>query len=355
MSKLPIKIQVGIRDSWDSKDASAQKAIQALRDLVGIGVFVTPEWPLLHAELGAFYPDKATFVPSVTAAVEACCTALAGLLDDDANADWSDTLLERADGHIRLFLEVSKGRDMGIAWSDQQRGFVITLPRAAVPSHSYMISFFGPGLLRVFESAGGQHDASPLAAETKTTSAEAADDWADVVVDKSASGGRVVSVVESAPRQQYQSAPQTAAAVPAAPGFDLMPDVGIVSRPDDLLLKPPYHLIVQGAGSSQIDVQCSHSPTLQFLSDYLKKWSKTNHNNTTRPPAAEVKIHQSAFGLGVVYDRLTISSDSRYTGQLVSPTILLSLIEGVLGYKSVSSDVSSWTFRREVEFKSSRY
>jgi hypothetical protein len=83
-----------------------QKAIRNLKEVVGIRVTVNPEWPLLHAELGAFYPDKATLVPSIAAAVEACCTALCTLADDEANADWADALLERTESHIRIFVEV---------------------------------------------------------------------------------------------------------------------------------------------------------------------------------------------------------------------------------------------------------
>lgn len=102
----PIKIQVGVRDSWENTDAPVQKAIRALKDVVGIRVTANPEWPLLHTELGAFYPDKALLVPSVAAAVEACCTVLSALADDDANAEWADELLERTESHMRILVEV---------------------------------------------------------------------------------------------------------------------------------------------------------------------------------------------------------------------------------------------------------
>ncbi|KAJ8104577.1 hypothetical protein ONZ43_g7783 [Nemania bipapillata] len=105
MSKLPIKIQIGVRDSWDNDDAPVQKAISNLKETVGIRVTVNPEWPLLHTELGSFYADKATFVPSIAASVEACCSALSTLADDEANAEWADTLLERTESHIRIFVE----------------------------------------------------------------------------------------------------------------------------------------------------------------------------------------------------------------------------------------------------------
>ncbi|KAI0453894.1 hypothetical protein F5B21DRAFT_264217 [Xylaria acuta] len=338
MSKLPIKVQIGIRDAWDNEDAPVQKAIRNLKDVIGVKVTVLPEWPLLLAELGAFHPDKATLAPSVAAAVEACCTALSTLADDEANAEWADTLLERTGSHIRISIGASKGREMGISWSDQERGFIISLAKSTVPSKAYMLSFFTGNLLKVFDEKA-RNDTSSTIEPTA-----AADDWADVAVDNKTGNAAVVE----APRKHGATTQQS-------PSFDVIPDIGTISRPDELLLKPPYHLIMHNHGKESIHVQCSHSPTLQFIADYLKKWSRTNHNNTTRPPCAEVQLHQSAFGLGVVYDRLTVVSESRYHTQAVSPTIVLSLIEGVLGYKNVSSDGSSWTFRKDVEFRSSRY
>ncbi|GAW24094.1 hypothetical protein ANO14919_136740 [Xylariales sp. No.14919] len=336
MSKLPIKVQVGIRDSWDNQDAPVQRAIKNVTEVIGVGVSISPEWPPLLAELDSFYPDKATLVPSIAAAVEACCASLATLADDEANSEWADTLLERTEGHVRLSLEVSKTREMGMAWSGQRKSLIISLPKSVAPSKSYMLSFFTGNLLKIFEEKP-KHSASSSADPASV------DDWADVAVDNKTGNAAVIEIP-----QRHAIAQQTQA-------FDMIPDIDTIPRPDELLLRPPYHLTMRDFNSSSTEIQCSHSPTLQFLSDYLKKWARTNHNNTTKPPLAEVKLHQSAFGLGIVYDRLTMAAESRYTAQEVSPTILLALIEGVLGYKQVSNDGPFWTFRRDVEFRASRY
>ncbi|KAI8627620.1 hypothetical protein F5Y19DRAFT_442325 [Xylariaceae sp. FL1651] len=335
MSKLPIKVQVGIRDSWSNKDAPVQKAIENLKELIGVRVVIEPEWHLLLAELDAFYLDKSTLVPSVAAIVVSCCTGISTLADDEANSEWADTLIEKTDGCIRFFLEVSKNRELVISWSGQRKGFILAVPKGPAPSPSYMLSYFKGSLLGCF-------DEKAKSSASLNTAPAAVDDWADVSVDNTGKA----AVIELPQRHQV---------APVSPEPEFMPDISVLSRPDELLLKPPYHLIVYGIGKTQVEVQCSHSPTLQFLSDYLQKWSRIDHNKTTRPPSAEVKLHQSAFGLGLIYDRLTITSDARYSVQTVSPTIILALIEGVLGYKSVSADGSSWTFRRDIEFKSSRY
>jgi hypothetical protein len=83
-----------------------QKSIENLTSVIGVPVTVNPEWPLLVSELESFYPDKSMLVPSVASAVEACCAVLTALADDEANAEWSDALLERTDGRIRIDLEV---------------------------------------------------------------------------------------------------------------------------------------------------------------------------------------------------------------------------------------------------------
>jgi hypothetical protein len=65
-----------------------------------------------------------------------------------------------------------------------------------------------------------------------------------------------------------------------------------------------------------------------------------------------VELHQSAFGLGEMFDRLTLSTEeTRYTNQFtVTSPMIVSLIEGVLGYELISTD-GSWKFRRDIEFR----
>lgn len=244
---------------------------------------MNPEWPLLHTELGAFYAaDKAPFAPSVASSIETFCAALRTLADDESNATWADDMLERVDSNVQIFVEVSKGKELCLSWSDARKGFVIALPRSVVPSASHMLSFFSGALLSVFDDEGGRHAGSVQAQDSSAEEGAAAggDDWADVVVDRGT--GRAAAVVVEPP-QRYTVAPQQSQQqLQQQPIIDVIPDVGTLSRPDDLLLKPPYHLIIHSTGRMSFEVECSHSPTLQFLSEYLTKWSRTNHHNTTK-------------------------------------------------------------------------
>jgi hypothetical protein len=66
-----------------------------------------------------------------------------------------------------------------------------------------------------------------------------------------------------------------------------------------------------------------------------------------------VQLFQAAFGLGLTYDRLILSvdkySDNNYF--LVTPTVILSLVEGMLGYERVSVQGCVWTFTKHTELR----
>jgi hypothetical protein len=102
----PLKVTISIRDQWGREDEPVQKALASLKEVIGFDVVIHPQWLLLFTELEKLHPDKVTFVPSIAAAVQEFATVLASLLDDNANADWADTVLEKANGRLRIFIEV---------------------------------------------------------------------------------------------------------------------------------------------------------------------------------------------------------------------------------------------------------
>ena len=65
-----------------------------------------------------------------------------------------------------------------------------------------------------------------------------------------------------------------------------------------------------------------------------------------------VSLHQAAFGLGLLYDRLTLYASDTYDNYfLVTPSVILALVEGVLGYERIFVEGSTWTFRKGIELK----
>jgi hypothetical protein len=80
---------------------------------------------------------------------------------------------------------------------------------------------------------------------------------------------------------------------------DALPDISELQRPEELFKNPPYHLIVHHTSyGKEISVQCSHQPSLDLMAEYFKRWVKRNHSQTTKPPAADITMMESCFGLG---------------------------------------------------------
>ncbi|KAI2469139.1 hypothetical protein F4781DRAFT_395362 [Annulohypoxylon bovei var. microspora] len=309
--KLPLRVRHGIREHWEDANTPVQKARSAVKQVLGIDVVITVMWESLVLELQDDYPDKSTLVPSVAAGVQAFLDGLREILDAEVDLEWTETLLERCCGCLRIFIGISKESD--VFWASKETGLNVNLPKGVMPFSTELQPQLKVKLLQCFDD---RH--LPL------------DDWADLSVE---------------------AANHNSAAIEPHRPFDILPDISILPRPDQLLLKPPYHLAVYSEGKTKVEIQCSHSPTLELLADYLKKWCKVVPQDTSRPPAVDIKLHQSPFSLGPTYDRLTMSVEDRNSHSLVSPMIVLSFVEGVLGYKSVSVDGSSWTFRKDSEFR----
>ncbi|EFQ31761.1 hypothetical protein CGRA01v4_04793 [Colletotrichum graminicola] len=343
MTTLPLKVKVAIRDHWTKEDSHLQQSLKSLQDVLGLEVDVNPEWQLLLAELDAGYTDRADAVIAVAGTVEAWCRAAAELLDDRKNEEWTETLLEKLKitwSRLRLFIEVSTGDDVSTSWSDDRGGFLVSLPRRQRITPVNLQPLFQAELKDCF----ADHRQLP-----PYTASPDADDWDDVdAIDTRVSRLSISGPDAAARHRRGPSVSSTATQPPP----DFMPRADALPRPDDLLLKPPYHLMIYSRGAHEIEVQCSHSPTLKFLADYFKRWRRTNHQISSKPPAVEVRLHQCAFGMGASIDRLVLATEHKYGGAFIlTPTVILSLVEGVLGYKPVYSDATTWTYRRDVELK----
>ncbi|KAK1714646.1 hypothetical protein BDP67DRAFT_512635 [Colletotrichum lupini] len=340
MTTLPLKVKVAIRDHWTKEDSYLQQALKALRDVLGLEIDVNPDWQILLTQLDAEYADRTDFVAAVAGTVEAWCRAATELLEDEKNEEWTNTLLDKLRltwSRLRLFVEVASDEHASTAWSDDKGGFLITLPKLRLITPMDLHPLFKSEIKDCFAD---HHKQLP------PYSASPTEDWADLEMDARLNR---LSVGGTGHLRQRASISSTASRGPQA---DFMPKADALPRPDELLQKVPYHLIVYSRGAHEIEIQGSHSATLKFLADYFKKWRRTNHQISSKPPAVEVKLHQCAFGMGASIDRLVLVSEHKYGGAFIlTPTIILSLVEGVLGYKPVYSDAHSWTYRRDTELK----
>ncbi|KAH6650424.1 hypothetical protein F5144DRAFT_588902 [Chaetomium tenue] len=329
-SHRPLKAQVAIRDHWTKADSPVQTSLRELQELLGRTIVVEPEWRILVAELDTFYDDKTNLVTSVAGCVRAWARSMTELLDDEAHADWTEEVLVKASGKMWVYVEVATSAKAATTWSEQRGGFVVSLPKKQVYQPAELFPTFRQDLLACFAKKE-----KPQPSEIKE--AGGADDWEGVEVNTSTGTPEVVEARTNT--------------VTLRPQAEFMPDVASLPRPDQLFLQPPYHLTLFQS-SLLIELHGSHSPSLKFLAEYLKRWCRVNHADTRNPPGVQIDLHQSAFGLGEVFDRLTLSTEeTKYTNQFtVTAPMVVSLIEGVLGYKLISTD-GRWNFRRDTAFK----
>ena len=65
----------------------------------------------------------------------------------------------------------------------------------------------------------------------------------------------------------------------------------------------------------------------------------------------DVQLNKSAFGLGIVYDVMTIAPNDDRDLMRLPPVLLLNIVQNVLGYKLVAEFSQSWRFRRDTPIK----
>lgn len=92
-------------------------------------------------------------------------------------------------------------------------------------------------------------------------------EWADVVIHSSTTGQSQELLLED--RVQREA-------------VDSLPDIGTIERPEELVKKPPYWLIVRQEGRNRVMIEGSHGPSLSVLEVYLKKWCRSENSRVDR-------------------------------------------------------------------------
>jgi hypothetical protein len=106
----PLKAKVSVRDNWTNPDSPAQKAIKALKEVLGLEVHCEPEWPILVSELDNVWEDKNQLIASVVSFLQTWFQVLTELLDDESQEEWADKLLTKINelcSRLNLIVEVS--------------------------------------------------------------------------------------------------------------------------------------------------------------------------------------------------------------------------------------------------------
>ncbi|CZR61868.1 uncharacterized protein PAC_11765 [Phialocephala subalpina] len=333
MSVLPTRIRQNIRDHITSPTCPLILKTTSVTTTLGYPVTLDPEWTMLWKTLQAYYPDSSTFVPTIASTIITWCDALMSWLESEENEEDVEKLLEalKARSRLELCLEISPTSNRPTtAWRTNKSVFVIALPKAEVVQQSTVLAAFATDLLNLF-TASPVMGASSLA--TKISQVDDPDDWADLDLGSP----KAIAKPTIAMKQDE--------------GDDPIPEVSTLPRPEELTKRPPYWLVVKQEGAMRVVVEGSHAQSLACLEAYLRRWCRGEASRVNRPPVVEIKLQESAFGLGLMNDKLTMEA---IRGREVSAMLVLVFVESVLGYAPVagnSSVGSVWEFKRTKGFK----
>ncbi|MCJ1239859.1 hypothetical protein MMC14_007857 [Varicellaria rhodocarpa] len=327
MGSLPLKIRLDLRDHWEKIDSPVQKAISELYNLIGVPVAITLETPVIWAELQRYFPNHATFIPSIVDTTKTWIKCLTVKLEDDTHPDWTDRFLDevKESGQaLKVRILTQPGSQLGTAWEKRTSSFVIFIPQSSPPYQDAAQTSFTTDLDKLF---------SPISSEKKET---------DVI---NAEG---LSRIYGASDPPIQSGRALASHLKSLPALDTLHGPHVLFPQ-----QTPYHITVRSSKTT-INIQGSHQPSLELLANYLKKWINTRMVDFRKLPALQVELQESHFGSGVFFDSLIIKpSDERQTILNVNPILVVAFIEGILGYHLIpqAKGIDDWYFRRDEKFE----
>jgi hypothetical protein len=100
------RIRQNIRDHIESPQSPLVLKKEAVKEVLGYPVTLDPEWLMLWKTLQAFYPDNATFVPSIATVIINWCDAFMSWLESEENEDTVEKLLDALTHVNRLDLMI---------------------------------------------------------------------------------------------------------------------------------------------------------------------------------------------------------------------------------------------------------
>ncbi|KAF5367950.1 hypothetical protein D9758_004510 [Tetrapyrgos nigripes] len=270
---IPLKIRVDVRDLWDSSTSAVKEAADSLTKTLGHTITPEAEWPALWGELKDHFPDKSGFVLAVSRYTVAWYELLLSRVENDAHLEWTEALLEElsASGRGPLLLKIepcpanAKTRPI-TNWNKNTHSFFLGIPKSDLISQTRSSTFFEKDFDSLFGGAPGDSSAGPID-----------DEDPDLVhVSNADANGKKTSTTV------------TETVVPVSRTTDVsdltrrLPALDLLARPNELFKATAPHILMVNQKGDEMTVQCSHEPSLVLLANYLKKWGKTNPNDSLR-------------------------------------------------------------------------
>ena len=264
---------------WDSPKAPLQAHISALETTLGHRVVPIVRWPVLWHALKDGFPDKETFVPTISRIGIAWYERLLFRLETDNFAEWTEkflTLLSQSHSEVQLYIEVRSYLNFLIVFADKESSLQpLASPRVSlqttwqVNSRTLHLNIEVAPQARVVAALDQGFDVlfAPAAA---TPIVE--DGWDDIAE------GSTSKTLVGIPGPDL-----TAASLDASPREIRLPRINELSRPNDLFAKmTPYIMTIDFEREGSLLVKSSHEPSLQLMKTYFDRWGRPNPNDTER-------------------------------------------------------------------------
>ncbi|PNP49360.1 hypothetical protein THARTR1_09682 [Trichoderma harzianum] len=259
------------------------------------------DWVTICSQLDELYGDAQQTIDAVTEAIVAWCKAIISLVTDKSGSKWKNEMIRRVDTvgqKIRLEIKIYQEESPSVVWSDNDLGFVLSIPETKKMDMSELVPVFKEQLLSTV--------AIPFTPNAENTKAPS-----ELLLD---------------------------------PPYDLS-----IRTSDTCFIVQSNHSRSLEFLAAYLRKNCRCTRTQTFA---LKNIFKT-----LRPPAIDIKLKQSPFTpkskskskskSSAIYDTLVLKVEPSF-GDLVNRNfdlLLTHLVEEELGYESQSSDQNGRYYR----------
>lgn len=329
-------------------------------------MIIEADWQRLLDAFGE--QQKPTPVEAASDIVRLWCVELQSILDHPDNDDWLTRLLTRlvkANGKLRVMLDVWENTQLGTSWSDERNGFFVHLPkhflfvrRALKRGGSVICEEFQKELLSCFvTTASDKEDTNPeLGKEASTGTATESLKQLSVRDEKSgeersstADGAAPAAACKTQPNVANAKTTKTSFASSTKPKPARFPTVTSLPPLSEICSKPPYYITIQDTSKpGWISIHGSHGASLKLIDDYISKWTPdVEMESEDRPPTLKTAVNGAMTTLTI---RKVVQKRWETRPLSVTVPMVLAIIEGTLGYEVVWQGSGEYRLRREAPF-----
>jgi hypothetical protein len=105
--------------------------------------------------------------------------------------------------------------------------------------------------------------------------------------------------------------------------------------------------------SNEITIHANHYKSLQLIHGYFEKYTSVKTLDIKQPPFVKFVFKGDHFLSRKACETLIIQpQDSKWQWVKISPILIMTFVESVLGYKQTWQDSNSWSYRRDRPFAS---